>query len=309
LAFQLRAFFILAGFSYSDYSHPMTQPQLATFGAGCFWGTEAALKKLPGILKVEVGYIGGSTERPSYEDVIAHGTGHVEVVQATFDPAQVTYDQLLQLFWLVHNPTQGNRQGNDVGDQYRSVIFYHSDEQKQLAEASKAALGAFGQYSDPITTGIEPATTFWKAEDYHQDYLAKNPGGYCHVNMGKVNEFITKTFGDKKETLMITYDDFAKLDIRLGTVTSAERIEGADKLLKLMIDLGMEKRQIVAGIAQVVSDPAELVGKQLPILCNLEPRTLRGVESQGMMLAAGDENDLAVLLHPAYQVTNGSQIR
>lgn len=174
----------------------MTQSQLATFGAGCFWGTEAALKKLPGILKVEVGYMGGNTERPSYEDVITHGTGHVEVVQATFDPEQVTYDQLLQFFWLVHNPTQGNRQGNDVGDQYRSVIFYHSDEQKQLADASKAALGASGQYADPITTGIEPATTFWKAEDYHQDYLAKNPGGYCHVNMGKVNDFVAKIFGE-----------------------------------------------------------------------------------------------------------------
>jgi peptide-methionine (S)-S-oxide reductase len=289
------------------------ESQLATFGAGCFWGTEAALKKLPGISKVEVGYMGGSTERPSYEDVIAHVTGHVEVVQTTFDPRQVSYDQLLQLFWLVHNPTQGNRQGNDVGDQYRSVIFYNSDEQKQLAEVSKAALGASGQYSDPITTGIEPATTFWKAEDYHQDYLAKNPGGYCHVNMNKVNEFVAKIFSEKqekeKEVPMINYDDFAKLDIRIGTVTSAERIEGADKLLKLTVDLGSETRQIVAGIAQIVADPAELVGKQLPILCNLEPRMLRGVESQGMMLAAGDENDLAVLLYPSHMIPNGSKVR
>lgn len=283
--------------------------QLATFGAGCFWGTQAALQKIPGILKVEVGYMGGSMERPSYEDVIAHGTGHVEVVQATFDPEKVSYDQLLQLFWIVHNPTQGNRQGNDVGDQYRSAIFYHSDEQKQLAEAAKATLSTSGQYADPITTGIEPATTFWKAEDYHQDYLAKNPGGYCHVNMGKVAEFIAKTFSEKKAVSMITYEDFAKLDIRIGTVVSVERVEGADKLLKLIVDLGTETRQIVAGIAQVVVDPAELVGKQLPILCNLEPRTLRGVESQGMMLAAGDENDLAVLLYPAHLIPNGSKIR
>lgn len=175
----------------------MAEPQLATFGAGCFWGTEAAVKKLPGILKTEVGFMGGTTERPSYQDVIAHGTKHVEVVQVTFDPDQVTYGQLLRLFWLVHNPTQGDRQGNDVGDQYRSVIFYHSDEQQQEAEASRAALAASGQYADPITTGIEPAGTFWKAEDYHQDYLAKNPGGYCHVNMGKVNEFVAATFGDR----------------------------------------------------------------------------------------------------------------
>lgn len=109
--------------------------------------------------------------------------------------------------------------------------------------------------------------------------------------------------------MTITYDDFAKLDIRIGTVTSSERIEGADKLLKLIIDLGTETRQIVAGIAQIVTDPSELVGKQLPILCNLEPRTLRGVESQGMILAAGDENDQAVLLHPARMIPNGSQIR
>ena len=108
---------------------------------------------------------------------------------------------------------------------------------------------------------------------------------------------------------MITYDDFAKLDIRIGTVTSAERIEGADKLLKLIVDLGAETRQIVAGIAQTVTDPTELVGKQLPILCNLEPRTLRGVESQGMMLAASDEQDMAVLLHPAHQIPNGSTIQ
>ncbi len=108
---------------------------------------------------------------------------------------------------------------------------------------------------------------------------------------------------------MISYEDFAKLEIRIGTVTSAERIEGADKLLKLIVDLGSETRQIVAGIATVVADPAELVGKQLPILCNLEPRTLRGVESQGMMLAAGDENDLPVLIHPEHPIPNGSNIR
>ncbi len=173
----------------------MTQPQLATFGAGCFWGTEAAAKKLPGILKTEAGYMGGSTEAPSYEDVLTDTTGHVEVVQVTFDPAAVSYRQLLELFWLIHNPTQGNRQGNDVGTQYRSVIFYHSDEQCRDAEASKAELSASGLYAEPITTAIEPAGTFWKAEDYHQQYLAKNPGGYCHVNMGKVNEFVAKEFG------------------------------------------------------------------------------------------------------------------
>lgn len=169
--------------------------QRATFGAGCFWGVEAAMKLLPGVVATQVGYIGGSSERPTYEDVLTHRTGHVEAVQVEFDPGKVSYSTLVDLFWLIHDPTQGDRQGNDVGNQYRSVIFYHSEEQKQQAEASTAALQASGQYAGPITTTIEPAATFWPAEEYHQDYLAKTPGGYCHVNMGKVKEFVA-TLGE-----------------------------------------------------------------------------------------------------------------
>lgn len=139
--------------------------------------------------------MGGDMERPSYEDVITDKTGHVEVVQVSYDPEKVSYEQLMKIFWLIHNPTEMNRQGNDVGAQYRSVAFYHTEEQKAIAEQSKEELEKSGQYNQPITTAIEPAGTFWKAEAYHQEYLAKNPGGYCHVNMGKVKEFIATEFG------------------------------------------------------------------------------------------------------------------
>lgn len=166
------------------------QKQYATFGGGCFWGTEAAFKKVPGVVGTEVGYMGGSTEAPSYDDVLTNRTGHVEVVQVTFDPERVAYATLLDLFWCVHNPTEGNRQGNDVGTQYRSVIFTYSDEQSRVAEASKRALEEAGTYADPITTTIEPAQAFWPAEDYHQDYLDKTPGGYCHVNLVDVDVFL-----------------------------------------------------------------------------------------------------------------------
>lgn len=168
----------------------MTQSQLATFGAGCFWGTEAAFRKLPGVTDVKVGYMGGSLNDPSYEDVITDQTGHAEVAQVSFDPDKVSYETLLDLFWLIHNPTEMNRQGNDTGTQYRSVIFYHTDEQQQIATASRDKLAASYQYSESIVTAIEPAGKLWTAEDYHQRYLEKNPTGYCHVNMGRVKEFV-----------------------------------------------------------------------------------------------------------------------
>jgi len=168
--------------------------ELATFGTGCFWGTQAAFEKVPGVTKTEVGYEGGSKVAPSYEDVLTDRTGHVEVVRVSFDPKKVSYPQLLELFWIIHDPTEGNRQGNDVGTQYRSVIFTHSDAQQAEAEASKAEREQSGQYDREITTTIEPAQHFWPAEQYHQDYLEKNPGYYCHVNMGKVIEFIDQNF-------------------------------------------------------------------------------------------------------------------
>ncbi|MBI2589876.1 peptide-methionine (S)-S-oxide reductase MsrA [Candidatus Berkelbacteria bacterium] len=165
--------------------------ELATFGGGCFWGTEAAFKKVPGVVETKVGYMGGAMEQPNYDDVLIDQTGHVEVVEVKFDSAKVSYGQLLELFWLIHDPTQGNRQGNDVGSQYRSVIFTHSDEQRAMAEASKQALEQSKKYDRPITTTIEPAGRFWRAEEYHQNYLDTNPGGYCHVNLGQVDQFIT----------------------------------------------------------------------------------------------------------------------
>lgn len=162
----------------------------AIFGAGCFWGVEAAFRKLPGIKSIEVGFMGGHKDNPSYDDVVQGNTGHVEVAQIEYDPQAISYEKLLELFWLIHDPTQLNRQGADVGEQYRTVIFYEDNEQRELAEESKTLLDQSGKYSKPIATTIEQAGTFWKAEDYHQQYLEKNPGGYCHVNMSQVDEFV-----------------------------------------------------------------------------------------------------------------------
>ena len=151
----------------------------ATFGAGCFWGVEAAFRKTEGVLDTAVGYMGGPFENPTYEDVCADPTGHAEVVQVNYDPSAVSYEGLLEVFWRIHDPTQFNRQGPDVGAQYRSVIFYHSPEQEQAARASKQALETSGRHDRPIATAIEPAATFWRAEEYHQRYLEKCPGGVC----------------------------------------------------------------------------------------------------------------------------------
>jgi peptide-methionine (S)-S-oxide reductase len=154
--------------------------ETATFGAGCFWGVEYVFRRVPGVLDVESGYSGGHVERPSYEQVCTGRTGHAEVVQVVFDPEQVTYEQLLEVFWAMHDPTQVNRQGPDVGEQYRSVIFTHSDEQRTTAEGSRERAAA--RYPNPIATEIEPIDVFYPAEGYHQDYYEKKGSEpYCHV--------------------------------------------------------------------------------------------------------------------------------
>ncbi|MHC4429781.1 MAG: peptide-methionine (S)-S-oxide reductase MsrA [Planctomycetota bacterium] len=151
----------------------------ATFGAGCFWGVEEAFRRVEGVTATAVGYAGGSTEDPTYKEVCSGTTGHAEVVQVEFDPARVSYDELLSLFWSIHDPTQVNRQGPDVGEQYRSVIFHHTAEQRQAAVTSKDDLERSGKLKRPIATGIEPAPTFWRAEEYHQQYIAKGGQAAC----------------------------------------------------------------------------------------------------------------------------------
>ena len=153
----------------------------ATFGAGCFWGVEASFRQLPGVSDAVSGYSGGTTVSPSYKDVCTGTTGHAEVVEVTYDPARITYEQLLDAFWKMHDPTTRDRQGPDVGSQYRSVIFYHDEEQKRAAEASKAAQDASKLYRGPIVTQIEQAGPFYEAEDYHQRYLEKRGMVSCKV--------------------------------------------------------------------------------------------------------------------------------
>ena len=154
--------------------------EVATFGAGCFWGVETAFSRLPGVVDTAVGDSGGHTPNPTYKDVCTHTTGHAEVVQVTFDPEKVSYEQLLDVFWQTHNPTQVNRQGPDVGSQYRTAIFFHSPEQKALAEKSKAAVAASGKFRQPIATEITAAGPFYRAEEYHQKYLEKHGAASCH---------------------------------------------------------------------------------------------------------------------------------
>jgi peptide-methionine (S)-S-oxide reductase len=155
----------------------------ATFGAGCFWGVEAAFRQLEGVTKTEVGYEGGSLENPTYEDVCSHTTGHAEVVEVTYDPEQISYEQLLDVFWGKHDPTQLNRQGWDIGDQYRSVIFFHDDEQRELATRSKAHEQT--RHRNPVVTLVEPAQTFYPAEDYHQQYLEKRGRSTCTPQLAR----------------------------------------------------------------------------------------------------------------------------
>jgi peptide-methionine (S)-S-oxide reductase len=155
--------------------------ETATFGAGCFWGVEASFRKLPGVIDTAVGYMGGAMENPTYQDVCTDRTGHAEVVQVTFDPGKISYEQLLDAFWQIHDPTQFNRQGPDYGKQYRTAIFYHSPEQERAARASKEKMDASGRFKRKIVTEITPAGPFWRAEEYHQKYLEKRGLEQCHI--------------------------------------------------------------------------------------------------------------------------------
>lgn len=159
----------------------MAGTEKATFGAGCFWGVEAAFRQVPGVVATRVGYAGGTTPNPTYQQVCTDRTGHAEVVEVTYDPTRVTYDDLLSVFWENHDPTQLNRQGPDVGTQYRSAIFFHSPEQEAKARASRARLEQSGRYRRPIVTEITPVPEFYEAEEYHQQYLEKRGLASCRI--------------------------------------------------------------------------------------------------------------------------------
>ena len=155
--------------------------QTASFAAGCFWGVEARFREVPGVLDAVSGYMGGHAANPTYKQVCTGDTGHAEAVQVTFDDGQVSYAELLELFFDMHNPTTLNRQGPDFGSQYRSVAFWHDPEQRDQAEAKIRELNASGRWPDPIVTQVVPAARFWRAEEYHQRYFEKNGGGFCHL--------------------------------------------------------------------------------------------------------------------------------
>ena len=155
--------------------------ETAVFAAGCFWGVEETFRKTKGVKSTAVGYTGGLIDSPDYETVCEGNTGHAEAVQIEFDPAEISYEKLLDIFWGAHNPTQLNRQGPDFGEQYRSAIFYHTPAQKEAAEKSKQALEKSGKWKAPVATQIVPASQFWKAEEYHQQYLKKRGLGNCHL--------------------------------------------------------------------------------------------------------------------------------
>lgn len=154
---------------------------LATFAAGCFWGVEETFRTLPGVISTQVGYTGGNFEKPTYEDVCSTKTGHAEALQIEYDAEKISYEKLLEIFWKSHNPTTRNRQGPDIGSQYRSAIFYHTPVQQKIAAAAKEALEKSGRFTSPIVTEIAPAQTFHRAEEYHQKYLMKQGGGSCHI--------------------------------------------------------------------------------------------------------------------------------
>lgn len=174
--------------------------QIATLGGGCFWCTEAVFLQVKGVEKVVSGYMGGKVKNPTYKEVCSGLTGHAEVIQITFDPTVVSYEEVLEIFWNTHDPTTLNRQGADEGTQYRSVVFYHSPQQKATAEAYKKQLGDARTFPNPIVTEISPAAEFYEAEDYHQNYYALNPGqGYCqYVIRPKVEKFKKQYAGKLK---------------------------------------------------------------------------------------------------------------
>jgi peptide-methionine (S)-S-oxide reductase len=157
----------------------------ATFGAGCFWGVESFFRQVPGVVEAICGYEGGTLDNPTYKQVCTDKSGHAEVVEVIFDPAEVSYDKLVDVFFMNHDPTTLNQQGPDVGTQYRSVIFTHSPEQEVIARENLAALQASGRFKRPIVTAIEPARTFWRAEEYHQRYFEKNGLPSCHVTFSE----------------------------------------------------------------------------------------------------------------------------
>ena len=172
--------------------------EIATFGTGCFWCTEAVMESLDGVKKVVSGYSGGHDPKPTYKEVCTGNTGHAECVEVTYDPKVVSYADLLEAFFRSHDPTSLNKQGNDIGTQYRSVIFYHNDAQKQLAEQAKTELDKSGAYGKPIVTEITKAVTFYPAEDYHQNYFANNPDqGYCAFVIAPKLDKFKKVFKDK----------------------------------------------------------------------------------------------------------------
>jgi methionine-S-sulfoxide reductase len=157
----------------------------AIFAAGCFWGVEEYFSRVKGVIKSESGYTGGTKKNPTYEEVCTGKTGHAESVRVIYDPKVVSYERLLKHFWEIHDPTSLNRQGNDIGSQYRSVVFYADPKQEMAARASLERLAKSGKYSQKIVTEILPLKEFYLAEEYHQDYLKKNPGGYCHIDLRK----------------------------------------------------------------------------------------------------------------------------
>jgi len=155
--------------------------ETATLAGGCFWGVEELIRKMPGVIETEVGYTGGTLAKPRYEDVKTGRTGHAESLEIKFDPDRISYEEILRYFFRLHDPTTPNRQGNDVGSQYRSAVFVHDDQQREVAERVKKEVNESGKWSRPVVTDIVAATEFWPAEDYHQDYLQKYPNGYtCH---------------------------------------------------------------------------------------------------------------------------------
>jgi methionine-S-sulfoxide reductase len=175
---------LFPGTFFDGVRKPMTTSnrEIATIAGGCFWGMEEILKQIPGVIETTVGYTGGNVPNPTYKQVCTGATGHAEAIQIVFDPAKVSYETILDHFFRMHDPTTPNRQHNDIGTQYRSAIFYHSDEQKRTAESVKQRFDQSGRFKRPIVTQIVPRMDFYSAESYHQDYLQKNPGGYnCHV--------------------------------------------------------------------------------------------------------------------------------
>jgi peptide-methionine (S)-S-oxide reductase len=175
-----------------------TNTQVATFGAGCFWCVEAVFQNLKGVVSVASGYAGGHVKNPTYEQVCTDTTGHAEVCQITYNPDEISYSELLEVFWKTHDPTTLNRQGNDVGTQYRSVIFFHDDEQRKMAEKIKKELDSSGAFDAPIVTEIQPYTTFYKAENYHQNYFIEHGSQpYCTLVIRPKVEKFKKVFKEK----------------------------------------------------------------------------------------------------------------